>query len=182
MKAFDLLFGNVPARFPSAFSLSESVDRLQANTKRHILSSLFRQSAVGPVSEGLVRLQRVIPLVGNSFKPIFVGAFRVSEGQVVLEGKFTMFRFSKVFMTFWLAFSLLWSFVAISLGLKPMPMATEQTEHIHTLVSLLFPFAGIIMFFVGIVFVRVCWRLSRGDIGYLSRVIAGALSGGMQNQ
>src|SRR3989442_9859820 len=102
--AFRFLYGDVPVRFPSAFSLAESVMRLRASTKRSVFLSLFHQSAVGPVHESRVRLQRVIPFFGNSFKPIFIGAFHQDHGGVFLEGSFTMFLFSKVFMTVWLTF------------------------------------------------------------------------------
>jgi hypothetical protein len=40
-------------------------------------------------------------LFANSVKPIFVGKCHVSQGRVVVEGRFTMFRFAKVFMTVW---------------------------------------------------------------------------------
>jgi len=72
-RLWEFVFVSVPARFPSDFSVNQSVERLRANTRRTIFSALFRQAALGPVSESRVRLQRVIPLFGDSFKPIFVG-------------------------------------------------------------------------------------------------------------
>jgi hypothetical protein len=79
-RVFNFLFGNVPVQFPSEFPLSESVARLRARTKRSVFVSLFERSAAGPVTGSRVRLQRVIPLFGNSFKPIFVER----HGRVVL--------------------------------------------------------------------------------------------------
>ena len=70
---FYFLFGNVPARFSSEFSVRESVKRLRERTKRSVFSAILREAAVGPVSESGVRLQRVLPLFANSVKPIFVG-------------------------------------------------------------------------------------------------------------
>ena len=101
-RVFNFLFGSVPVQFPSDFPLAESVARLRARTKRSVFLSLFERSAAGPVTESRVLLQRVIPFFGNSFKPVFVGAFTQSHGRVVLEGRFTMLLFTKVFMTIWL--------------------------------------------------------------------------------
>src|ERR1700722_19610501 len=96
-----LLYEAQPAEFRSAYGLEESVERLRAATKRSVFSALAETTAVGKVSEQSVRLQRVIPMVGNSFKPFFLGRFEVSEGRVLLVGRFTMLPIVKVFMTFW---------------------------------------------------------------------------------
>lgn len=99
---FGLLYGSTSAEFKSAFGLSESVERLRAATRRSAFGVLAEQAATGPVKESRVRLQRVIPIVGNSFKPVFFGRFEVRDGSVYLTGRFTMFFFVKVFMTIWL--------------------------------------------------------------------------------
>ena len=164
-KVFDSLFGNVPVQFPSDFPLSESVARLRERTKRSVFVSLFERSAAGPVTESRVRLQRVIPFFGNSFKPIFVGAFTQSHGRVVLQGRFTMFLFSKVFMTTWLSFALVWTILAESLS-----VARDGPRSL--------PLVGLVFFAVGIGFIRGCWWLSRNDIAYLTSVIRAALSPG----
>jgi hypothetical protein len=97
-----LLYESTPAEFQSAFGLEESVERLRAATKRSVFSALSETAAVGKVSETSVRLQRVIPMFGNSFKPFFLGRFQKSEGKVLLVGRFTMPLAVKAFMTFWL--------------------------------------------------------------------------------
>jgi len=48
-----------------------------------------------------VSLERAIPFVGNSFKPLFVGKFHRVDGIIMLSGRFTMPWWVKVFMTFW---------------------------------------------------------------------------------
>ena len=78
---FDFLYSDIPASFTSDFPLTVSVERLRERTNRTVFSALLRQAAVGPVTESRVRLQRVIPLFGNSFKPIFVGRFERIEGR-----------------------------------------------------------------------------------------------------
>ena len=67
-----------------------------------MFSSLGETAAVGKVSEQRVRLQRVVPMVGNSFKPFFIGRFEIREGVTVLTGRFSLLTIVKVFMTFWL--------------------------------------------------------------------------------
>src|SRR5882757_4269864 len=96
-----LLYEANPAEFRSAFGLAESVERLQAATKRSVFSSLAETAAVGKVSEEGVRLQRVIPMMSNGFKPFFIGRFEVRDGVTVLSGRFTMALFAKIFMSFW---------------------------------------------------------------------------------
>ena len=164
-RLFDFLYGNVPARFPSDFPLAESVARLRERTERSIFVTLLQEAAAGPVTESRVRLQRVIPLVGNSFKPVFAGAFRQVQGRVVLEGRFTMFLFSKILMTIWLAFALVWTGVAV--------FAVSRSPKL----TLLFPLYGLGFVVAGIAFLRFCWWLSRNDIPYLTSVIQRALSG-----
>jgi hypothetical protein len=168
---FSFLYGNVPARFPSDFPLMESVERLRSRTKRSVFSTLFRQAAVGVVNESKVRLQRVIPLFGNSFKPIFVGRFHHSQGRVVLEGRFTMFLFSKVFMTAWLAFALVWTVMATAEALQAI--GRDRTSD---MAALLFPSTGLVFFLAGVGFVRGCWWLSRTDMAFLASVIQAALN------
>ena len=172
-RIFNFLFGNVPVRFPSEFPLSESVARLRARTKRSVFVSLFERSAAGPVTESRVRLQRVIPFFGNSFKPIFVGRFEHSHGRVILQGRFTMFLFSKIFMTAWLGFAVVLTIIAAAATLHTVMRSDANPE--QDLMTLLFPLVGIGFFLAGVAFVRGCWWLSRSDIPFLTSVIQAAL-------
>src|ERR1700730_10329597 len=81
-----LLYESTPAEFRSAFGLAEAVERLRAATERSVFSSLGKTAAVGKVPEQGVRLQRVIPMVGISFKPFFIGSFEIRDGLTVLVG------------------------------------------------------------------------------------------------
>jgi hypothetical protein len=96
------LYGSTPAAFRSAFDLRESIERLRAATKRSLFSALAQSAAVGPVKETKVRLQRVIPMFHNSFKPFFFGRFETRPDGVYLTGKFSLLLLVTVFMTFWL--------------------------------------------------------------------------------
>jgi hypothetical protein len=175
-RVFNFLFGNVPVQFPSDFPLAESVARLRARTKRSAFVSLFERSAAGPVTESRVRLQRMIPFFGNSFKPIFVGAFTQNHRRVVLEGRFTMFLFSKVFMTIWLSFALAWAILAEFVVLRTV--SNDPGRLADGAMALSFPLVGLVFFAAGIGFIRGCWWLSRNDMAYLTSVIRSALSPG----
>jgi len=171
-RLWEFVFVSVPARFPSDFSVSQSVERLRAHTKRTIFSALFRQAAVGPVSESRVRLQRVIPMFGNSFKPIYVGAFTLRQGRVVLDGRFTTFRSAKAFMCIWFSIGL--TIVAITVVGALKAIVEHRLSDQPAL--LLAPLGPLAFLLVGVGFVRGCWWLSRGDIPYLTAVIEAALS------
>ena len=163
-RLFNLLYGAVPADFESAFGLEESVKRLSAATQRSVFGAFTHQAAVGRVSKDRVSLQRVIPFVGNSFKPFYIGKFRETNGRVVLTGRFTMLWLVKAFMTFWFGFCALWTAVAV------LPLLMRDAN------AWWFPFAGAGMFAAGVAFVAFCKRLSRNDIPWLSKVIQNALS------
>ncbi len=171
---FAFLYGDVAVSFRSDFPMSESVVRLRGGTGRSIFSSLLREAVVGRVSESRVRLQRVQPFFSNGFKPIFAGAFRRHQGRVVLAGRFTMLLFSKVFITVWLTFALVWTAMAAwaalnAAGDRPPKSGPEAAV-------LLVPLIGVAFCLGGIAFARCCWWLSRNDINVISAVIQQALS------
>ena len=157
-----LLFESTPVEFRSAFGLDDSLERLRAATKRSVFSALSETSAVGKVSEKCVRLQRAIPMVGNSFKPFFLGRFHSSGGNVLLVGRFTMLPVVKVFMCIWFGLLILLGLVllfgAISKG--PLP-------------AVLAPF---VMVCAGVAMLAFGKWLARNDIAWLSGVIEGALT------
>lgn len=116
---------------------------------------------MGKVSEGSVRLQRVIPMLGNSFKPFFLGRFQRSGEKVQLVGRFTMLPITKVFMTIWFAMVALAS-VGLLFGLTSTVPAP----------AILAPFA---MIGGGVAMVAFGKWLARNDTAWLSEVIEGAL-------
>ena len=159
-----LLYGSTPAEFRSAYSLAESVERLSAASKRSAFSALAETTAVGKVSEKAVRLQRVIPMVRNSFKPFFMGHFEVRGDGVVLIGKFTILPLVKVFLSFWFGMCGLFAVQVLLSGFKPQaPKAA---------LFLLQPF---LMIAAGIALVAAGKWFARNDAAWLSEVIATAL-------
>jgi hypothetical protein len=171
-RVFQDVFGGTRVRFASAYPLQESIERLRSQTKRSVFAALFRQEAVGRVSEREVTPQRVIPFFGNSFKPIFRGQFRQDASAVVLEGQFTRHTFTKVFMGFWFGFGLLWLLLScvISLGTACKPDKTADDY-----VTIFAPTFGVGMLMLGYLMARLGWWWSRGDIDYLSAMITQAL-------
>jgi hypothetical protein len=159
-----LLYESTPVEFRSAFGLAESVERLRAATKRSAFSSLGETAAVGKVSEQGVRLQRVIPMVGNSFKPFFVGRFEVRDGATVLAGRFGLLTIVKIFMTFWLGMAFLFA-GGMLLGRFSSPNPIPPFLALQPFLMLGF----------GIALVAVGKWLARNDVAWLSNVIEGAL-------
>jgi len=168
---FDIVYGSVPVEFESACSLEESVQHLSAATRRSVFRALTTEAAVGKVSAQRVSLQRVIPFLGNSFKPFFVGKFHNNDGRIILIGQFTMLWFTKAFMTFWLGFCALWTMLATVIAILTLigRLPGEATVWI-------LPLAGAGMFAMGIAFLTFAKRLSAKDIPWLTRVIQDALS------
>jgi hypothetical protein len=161
---FRLLYESTPAEFRSAYGIAESVERLGAATKRSVFAAFGETTAVGKVSEKFVRLQRVIPMVGNSFKPFFTGRFEVRDGVTVLAGRFGMLVWAKVFMTFWLGLMGLFAVGVLLGGLKPQgPRAT------------FFLWQPFLMLGFGVALVWVGKWFARNDVAWLSGVIGAAL-------
>ena len=146
--------------------MQESVQRLRSATKRSVFGALTAQAVVGKVSEDRVSLQRVIPFVGNSFKPFFVGHFEPSTSGTRLVGRFTMHWLVKVFNTFWFGFCLLWTVLAI--GIVSISSTSENWY---------FPVFGFGTLVVGTLMVQVGKWFARNDAAWLTNVITNALSG-----
>ncbi len=150
--------------FQSAFGLAESVDRLKAATRRSVFLAMARQAAVGKVSAQRVVLQRVIPMVGNSFKPYFVGSFIEHDGRVYLVGQFRMSWLVRVFMTFWFGMIALMALLSVT--------AVPPSAHNRWFSYL----AAIGMATAGFALVTLGKWLSRNDPAWISRVIEESLS------
>ncbi|MBD8881979.1 hypothetical protein IHE49_15955 [Rhodanobacter sp. 7MK24] len=154
--------GSEPVEFVSSYGLLESVARLKAATKRWSLFNVSEQAAVGRVSEAHVSLQRVIPMVANSFKPVFVGRFEQVQGKVLLTGRFRLSWFVRLFMAYW------FGFCALSVVLSLATTVLKPT-------AALMPLAGVGMFALGLGMTRLFAWFSRNDPAWLSGVIRSAL-------
>ena len=159
-----ILYGSTPAEFKSDYSLTESIARLRAATRRSVFKALAGPAAVGRVTESSVRLQRVIPMVGNSFKPFFIGRFETRDDGVYLAGKFSMLLFVKAFMTVWFGACLAFTFLPA--------IVTYRTHGAPWWFSL----GSLGMFGAGLGFVALCKWFARNDVAWLSDVIGSALT------
>lgn len=159
-----MLFDSTTAEFSCAFDLAESVARLRAATKRSGFASLDETAAVGTVAQDRVRLRRVIPMVRNSFQPIFIGRFESRRGCLVLAGKFTMSPVVKIVMTIWFAMVGVFALAALIGAYAP------QGPH-----ALLFRLQPFLMICFGFAIVAAGKWLARNDAAWLTRVISEAL-------
>jgi hypothetical protein len=161
---FNLIYGGMPTRFESRFSVQESVSRLTQAVEPSAFRALTKQSAVGTVTEEKVSIQRVIPLVRNSWKPFFIGSFKTHGDRTVLEGRFTFSTWVKVFMSVWFGFTAIWT-VLVTIAVIAHPVA-----------EFWLPLFGAGLFCVGILMVLTGKWFARNDIAWLSRVISDALA------
>src|ERR1700733_15636255 len=159
-----LLYESTPAEFRSAYSVAESVERLRAATKRSTFAAIGEAAAVGKVSPDGVRLQRVPPMVRNSFKPFFVGRFESRDGVTLLTGRFGMSLFTKIFMTFWLAMVALFGVGFLVGSLSATASYPRQI--------VIGPF---LMLIAGLGLVALGKWFARNDVAWLTGVIGRAL-------
>lgn len=156
------IWGSDPVEFPSSYDLAESVGRLKAVTKGWSLFGVSEQSAVGRVTGSGVSLRRVIPMVGNAFKPVFVGRFEQAHGKVTLVGRFRLSWIVRIFMAYWFGFCAV--FVALSLAAaRGNPSAAFMAV------------PGVGMFLLGLGMTRLFAWFSRNDPMWLSEVVRSAL-------
>lgn len=154
--------GSEPVEFVSAFGMNESVERLRAATRRWSFPFATQECAAGTVKENRVSLQRVIPMVGNSFKPFFIGRFEQRQGKVVLRGRFTMTLLVKMFMALWLGMLALFA-IAGSVAAVASPKIA------------MFPLAAIGMMGFGVGLTALGQWFSRNDAAWLTDVMRTAL-------
>jgi hypothetical protein len=160
------IYGSISAEFKSAYGVSESVTRLRAATRRFAFGVLAEQAAAGTVSESSVRLQRVIPMVGNSFKPFFIGRFETRSDGVYLTGRFTILGVVKAFMTLWLGCTL-----AMGIAFSSATINPHSGDWLRALGG------SFGMFCAGLALVGFGKWLARNDVTWLSNVIRTALGG-----
>jgi hypothetical protein len=159
----NLIYGSISVEWESAYGLEESVSRLRAATKRSVFSALAEPAAVGTVTGSRVKLQRVIPMFRNSFKPFLVGQFVKRGEHVFLVGRFTMHSFVKVFMTVWFGFLVVFGVTA------PFAQTVSRSG------SFAFVFAPITMCGFGVGLVWFGKWLARNDAAWLADVVKRAI-------
>jgi hypothetical protein len=159
----NFVYGSTPAEFKSSFPLDESVSRLKTACKSSVFKAFGSQEAVGKVSESSVRLQRVIPFVGNSFKPFFFGSFHQVDGRVILSGHFAMHWLVKAFFSLWFGFILL-------ITGSDLVHALPSNDKWHRVLN------GSVMLLFGYALIMGGKWFARNDIAWLSERIRKALT------
>ena len=161
-----LIAEKTPASFNSRYSLTESVAQLSLVVKPSVFSELFKQCAVGKVSENKVAIQRVIPFVNNSFNPFFIGSFQSSGGKTVLTGHFRPHRWTTIFMSIWFGGLSIISIIVSFFGILLTALSSA-----NDLRGLLFMLACAGLFTAGILFVYISKWFARNDVAWLSQLI-----------
>lgn len=161
-----LIAEKTPASFNCRYSLTESVAQLSSVVKPSVFSELFKQCAVGKVSENKVAIQRVIPFVNNSFKPFFIGSFQSSGGKTVLTGHFRLHRLTTIFMTILFGGLGMISIIGGFFGILLTALSSA-----NDLRGLLFILACAAMFAAGILLAYISKWFARNDVAWLSQLI-----------
>ncbi|MDM7949493.1 hypothetical protein [Hydrogenophaga sp.] len=162
---WDLYFGKQAKVFRCRFDLQESMERLKRATGRSFLSSFAGQFAIAHISESRVVLHRVVPFIGNSFRPIFFGKFDVVDDRVVLRGEFRQSRWTMAFNASSLVFISCWMLLALG---SVMSGAIND---------LMFPLYGLLFFGLSVGLTWVGKWFARGEVEWISELIQAALSG-----
>lgn len=158
------------AQSESNYTKDESAERLKGMVRSGWNPFPMKPGVYGKVSEDRVRLYRVNPFVRNSFIPIFIGAFRYSEGKVVLVGTYSTHVFVRIFMGAWFTLVIM-GMVFTSLHI--FQELTSKGTKIFDLQPMLLISYGLFVF--GVLVIKVGKWFSRNDISYISKVIRRAL-------
>ena len=91
-----------------AVDASSAVTALRARTRPAGWRARFRTGVVGRIDEHRVWLRYQRAWSNNGFAPVFVGQFEVRDGRTYLIGKFAPSLSTRVFLSVWIGFILLW--------------------------------------------------------------------------
>ena len=161
--AFHFLVRGSLARFASAWSVAESVQRLQ-QAQHNPPPSRFRNERVdGAVSAEQVRLTRVVPGRRNAMQPVFTGAWGTEAGHAVLAGRFAPRGAVQLFCALWFGFLLFF----MALGVQAI---LTHGWAVWWTVGM-----GVLLFGAGWGFIAAGRRAGQADIDALSALIEGAL-------
>ena len=89
MKLLKFLFGTQILSFKTEYTINEATNKLNNNLS-HIWENLDTTCAMGNVKKNKVRIFWHQAYTRNSFRPIFKGNFKTSDGKTILEGKLSL--------------------------------------------------------------------------------------------
>lgn len=162
-RIFDFLYGTEKFQIEFDVPIDVAVTNLQSKVSGSVLSLLGSEGMVGQVSNHTVKLQRFIPMVGNSFKPFLIGSFSTCGNKTVLSGAFRFHRLVQAFLTFWFTFSVL---LIASLSMTAFANPSE---------AWFVPFLGVLCLVGGVAIVNIGRWFARNDKEWLKASIRSAI-------
>ena len=163
------IFRAEPVSFEIGAPVEIAVERLSRVTVPSVLLTMFQEALVGRVTASGVVLRYHRPLFHYAFAPVFMGSFTGDRNRVSLEGRFTLPRVSKAFLTVWLA-------------LMCMVLLVNAASFPHLRGSLperlAAVFMPLLMLVFGVSLANIGWWFGRRDVEYISRRVREALYSG----
>jgi len=166
----NLLDYSGPVAFRSRAPIEVCVRRLKAIVKRNspafaFFSASSRPLLVGRVEKDKVALHRILPLIGNPYKPYFYGTFTHEGDATVLRGQFTMSRLVK---TLWSLLLIVPVVVALVLAISLIDPNTRTQASPLILVM-------VIVAVIDIGLAAITKKVSYRDVTWISETIKSAL-------
>ena len=162
-KLWFFLYGTENFKLEFDIPIDQAVENLKSKVSPSFFSRFGFERMVGYVSSDCVKVQRIVPMMKNSFKPVFVASFSVEGNKTILSGFFRFHRFVQIFMTFWFCFVSLWTLMA-SLTLVDDPSAW------------ILLFVSALMFSFGIGLVTLGKWFARNDQNWLKDNVCHAIN------
>jgi len=153
------IFFGLPVSYETPIPSDIALEKIASSLNGGVFSLFARmgnEGVFGEVEGTRIILDWNIPFFGNPLKPTYYGQFCTTDTRTILEGKYTVYFFNRVF-------ALVWLIGVVALAITPLILN----------VSGAFPFILFcIGFFVfGIVGDEFSWWLSRKDIGRIENFI-----------
>ena len=167
------LFINIPIEIRSDFSRGDAIERLRSCNERNLFQYFIHGGSYFSVTKEKIKIKRMAPLIGNPFKPVFVGEFVDFGGVEVLVGKFSLARIVKTIAIAWLSIAFSWLLIVLLIFL--ISFIGNKTQNYSVIIMYKFILIGVLFFFTGVVCIHLFWRMSRGDMIYLERHIRRAI-------
>lgn len=154
--------------FPASGTLEQSVSKLESllNKNQNSKSLLDINSEPflnGDVSNNKVKLYKVTPMYGNTFKPIFFGKFEENNNKVSLVGVFKIGFFERLM-------SWVFSVIGIAVQIITLPLIDSAygIENLKYFWPLLFVLLGILIIFFAKLF-------SKKDVDWITKQITNTI-------
>jgi hypothetical protein len=164
IRLWQSFFGSVPAKFASAHSVDDSLQRLQDSSFRSWRDATLylKESAVGTATPSGVSLRHFVPVNGRGVRAQFRGTVLERSGSVSLEGIYTLPLSYSVGML---------AFVAIALSL----VAATGFDVIRDLSTWQSSMGELVLVFLAVALPIHVHYLYRKDIDWMNEYFRGVL-------